>query len=173
MPAVTLDDIVVMLREGRTPKQVAASLGITERAIQNRFDRAGRLSEYRNVVRASEAEASRRVDVEAIMGLADRGMSLNSACIELGYPRATATRRLEDERRMGEFYMRSYAARGHFPIPRIDAMEYHEGPRRVILSMAQKLGSDEDRRALIQAVQSVDSLVSDGAKLSAMCGGNP
>ena len=38
MPVVTLDEIVGMLREGRTPKQVAAFLGITERAIRNRFD---------------------------------------------------------------------------------------------------------------------------------------
>ena len=45
MPVTTLDEIVGMLRKGRTPKQVAASLGITERAIQNRFDRAGRLEE--------------------------------------------------------------------------------------------------------------------------------
>lgn len=171
MPVTTLDEIVGMLREGRTPKQVAASLGITERAIQNRFDRAGRLDEYRNVVMASKAEASGKVDVFALMELADRGMSFNSACIELGYPRATATRRLEDERRMGEFYIRSYAARDNVSIPRIDAVEYHEGPRRVILSMAQRLDSEEDRRALIQAVQSVDFLIRDGARLSQMCGG--
>ena len=173
MPAVTLDEIVVMLREGRTPRQVAASLGVSERAVQNRFDRAGRLSEYRNVVKASEAEASRKVDVEAVMALADRGMSFNSACIALGYPRATATRRLEDERRMGEFYMRSYAARDNIPIPGVDAVGYHEGPRRVILSMAQKLESEGDRRALIRAVESVDVIVRDGARLSAMCGGSP
>ena len=72
---------------------------------------------------------------------------------------------------MGEFYIRSYAARDNVPIPRIDAVEYHEGPRRVILSMAQRLDSEEDRMALIQAVQSVDFLIRDGARLSQMCGG--
>ena len=173
MPVVTLDEIVGMLREGRTPKQVEAFLGITERAIRNRFDRAGRLSEYENIVRDSQAKAAGRVDVSAIMGLADKGMSFNSACIELGYPRATATKRLEDDGRMGEFYIRSYAARDRVVIPKVDAVEYHEGPRRVILSMAAKLDSEEDRAALIQAVQSVDFLIRDGARLSQMCGGTP
>lgn len=173
VPVVTLDEIVGMLREGRTPKQVAVSLGITERAIRNRFDRAGRLSEYENIVLDTQARAADRVDVSALMGMADRGMSFNSACIALGYPRATATKRLEDDGRMGEFYIRSYAARDNVTIPTVDSIGYHQGPRRVILALTNSLESEEDRTALIQAVHDVDLLVRDGATLSRLCGGSP
>ena len=161
-----------MIRDGKSPKMVAADLGISQRAIQNRFDRAGRLDEYRNVVMDAEAKAVARVDADALMECADKGLSLNSACIELGYPRATAIRRLEDERRMGEFYIRTYAARNHTPIPVVDSEVYREGPRRAIVSAIARAPTEDVAESLKEALMSIDRMVSDGAKLSAMCGGN-
>ena len=170
MPVVTLDEIVDRIRGGTAPKTLASELGITERAIRNRFEKAGRLSEYQNIVKSAQAESASRVDVSAIMSLADSGMSFNQACVELGYPRTTATRRLEDDGRMPEFYVRSYAARGGFTVPRVDASSYHEGPRRTFVSLIPKV-SDEDADELRDAIRLMDAMVRDGATLSRICNG--
>ena len=83
MLVVTLDEIVGMLREGRTPKQVAVSLGITERAIRNRFDRAGRLTEYENIVRDSQAKAAGRVDVSAGYEISNWYVGIDGEYVEI------------------------------------------------------------------------------------------
>lgn len=166
----TLDEILELIRGGRTPKDVAGGLGITERAIRNRFQSAGRLQEYDNTVRAMESERARNVDLSALMGFADQGRTLNQACVDLGYARADVMRRLEDDGRVVEFYARRYSALNGSRVPAVDAMGYHSGPRSVLVSLIPGL-SDEDAARLRDAITSIDQLVRDGASLSRLCGG--
>lgn len=170
MPIATLDEILESVRNGTRPDEVARAHGVTERYIRNRMDAAGRFEEYRNAIMACEAVNVRQVDVEGLMERADRGLTLNLACVDMGYPRATATRRLSEEGRLGEFYIRSCAAIRGQKVPSVDSASYFDGPRSVLVSLVPKL-SDEDAVHLREAIWSLDVMIRDGAALSRMCGG--
>lgn len=170
MPIATLDEILESVRNGTRPKEVARLHGVTERYIRDRMDAAGRSVEYRNAVLACEAVNVRQVDVEGLMERADRGLTFNLACVDMGYPRATATRRLMDEGRMGEFYIRSCAAIRGQKVPSVDSTAYFDSPRTVLVSLIPKL-SEDDAERLRRAIEEMDRTIRDGATLSRMCGG--
>lgn len=166
----TLDEIISMVRDGLTSRAIAGELGVSERYIRNRFQEAGRLSEYRNALMDAGARRAAAVDVDAIMGFADEGMTLNRACVEAGCSRADALARLEDESRVVEFYARSYAAREGGRLPVVDAGSYHAGPREFLVSLIPGLSpGDADR--MRAAIGSLDAMARDGAALSRLCGG--
>ena len=167
---MTLDEIMERIRSGTDPKDLASELGVSERTFRNRATQAGRLGEYKAVVASYRATQASSIDVDSLMSLADRGTSLNDACVQLGYRRTTATSRLTSENRLAEFYMRSQEARGGRTIPSVSSETYHSGPREVLISAIPQLPK-ENRQTFMDAVRSVDSMISDADRLSRLCGG--
>lgn len=167
---ITLDEVFERLRSGTHPRELADELGVSERTLRNRSVQAGRLEEYRASVAAGRSRMAWQVDIDRLMSCADRGMSFNSACVECGYRRTTASMRLEDEGRMGEYHMRQQEARKGRIIPKVSAQEYRQGARMTLVSLVPKL-SEADADALRAAIESIDRAMSDGDALSRLCGG--
>lgn len=168
--SIALDEVFERIRTGTSPKELASELGISERTLRYRATQAGRLPEYKAVVEAYYSGERSKIDVDGLMDMADRGMSLNSACIEMGYSRTTATNRMEDEGRLAEFYMRSQEARRGKSIPRVSSETYHNGPRETLIGMMSKIPA-ESVDAYRDAILSIDSMISDADRLSRLCGG--
>ena len=165
-----MDEVFERLRTGTHPRDLADELGVSQKTLRNRSVQAGRLEEYKASVAAGRSHREWLVDVDRLMSCADRGMSFNSACVECGYCRTTASMRLEDEGRMGEYYIRQQEARKGREIPRVSAPEYRQGARLTLVSLMPKL-SEEDADALRAAIEYVDRAMSDGDALSRLCGG--
>ena len=169
---VTLDEIFERVRRGQTPRQVASDLGITMCAIRNRMREAGRWDEFQAVAAMTTADLVAAVDVGALMAKASEGVSLNRACVELGYTRAVAEEALESVDRTAEYHVRRQAARMGIPVPSLDAMSYHKGPRAAITAVIPLL-DDERRASVMEALTAIDGMIRDGATLSRICGGSP
>ena len=167
---ITLDEVFERLRSGTHPRELAEELGVSQKTLRNRSVQAGRLEEYKASVAAGRAHQAWLVDIDRLMACADRGMSFNSACVECGYCRTTASMRLEDEGRMGEYYLRQQEARKGHVIPKVSAQEYRQGARLTLVSLMPKL-SEEDADALRAAIEFIDRAMSDGDALSRLCGG--
>lgn len=167
---ITLDEVLERIRNGTDPKDLAREMGVNERTLRYRATVAGRLPEYRSVVDTFRADQRSAVDVDGLMKLADRGQSLNSACVEVGCARSTATARLESDGRLAEFYMRSQEARRGKTIPRVSSEEYHQGPRMVLVGMMAQIPEDS-RDAYRSAILRIDGMMSDADRLSRLCGG--
>ena len=169
---VTLDEVFEMVRRGRTPRQVASDLGITMGVLRNRLRDAGRWEEFQAVAAKATADLVSSVDVDALMAKASEGVSLNRACVELGYSRAVAEEALESEGRTAEFHVRRQAHRLGVTTPSVDSTAYRRGPRNVIVGVIPLLDEDR-RRSVMQALAAIDTMVRDGATLSRICGGSP
>ena len=165
-----MDEVFERLRTGTHLRDLADELGVSQKTLRNRSVQAGRLEDYKASVAAGRSHREWLVDVDRLMSCADRGMSFNSACVECGYCRTTASMRLEDEGRMGEYYIRQQEARKGREIPRVSAQEYRQGARLALVSLMPKL-SEEDADALRAAIEYVDRAMSDGDALSRLCGG--
>ena len=161
--SITLDEVFERIRTGTDPKALADELGVSERTLRYRATSAGRLSEYKAVVDAYHAGKRSEVDVDRLMALADEGQSLNSACVEVGCARSTATARLENDGRLAEFYMRSQEARRGKTIPQVSS-------RTVLIGMMAQIPEDS-RDEYRSAILRIDGMMSDADKLSRLCGG--
>lgn len=168
--SITLDEVFERIRTGTDPKALAHELGVSERTLRYRATSAGRLPEYKAVVDAYHAGKRSEVDVDRLMALADEGRSLNSACVEVGCARSTATARLENDGRLAEFYMRSQETRRGKTIPQVSSEEYHQGPRTVLIGMMAQIPEDS-RDEYRSAILRIDGMMSDADKLSRLCGG--
>lgn len=170
MSMITLDEVLERIRSGTDPKELASEIGVSERTFRNRASKAGRLPEYKAVVASYRASEASKIDLDALMALADQGMSLNAACVKVGCSRTTATDRLTSENRLAEFYVRSQEARNGRTIPVVSSQEYHSGPRETLISAIPKL-PPETKEAFMGAIRAVDSMISDADRLSRLCGG--
>jgi len=168
---MSLDEIMECIRSGEDPKDLAMKMGVNERTIRYRASVAGRSAEYIDVKKKNMSDRTSSVDVSSLMALADKGMTLDSACVELGHPKKIVTLRLENDGRLAEFYIRSQESRQGNPIPVISSEEYHEGPREILISVIPKL-PESMRDSMKEAIQAVDRMISDGSRLSRLCGGD-
>jgi len=164
----SLDEVLDLIREGQSPKDVAEEIGISERSLAMRFEQAGRTEEYKQVKSTFKAVSASSVDVKKIMELADSGVTLKKACCILHYPRSVVIKRLDGDNRHIEYYVRSISAANHIDVPRIDSETYFMGPREIIVGIIPLL-PDDLREAVSGALDQIDGYITDGATLSRMC----
>ncbi|MBQ9690188.1 MAG: hypothetical protein IJV47_06240 [Candidatus Methanomethylophilaceae archaeon] len=168
---LSLDEVLELIREGQSPKDVAEQIGITERSLAMRFESADRLEEYKMAKSTFKAVSTSSVDVGKLMALADSGETLMRACCVLHYPRSVVIKRLNDDNRHIEYYVRYISAENHIDVPKVDSEGYFMGPREILVGLVPALPEDL-QETLSGCIDQIDEYVKNGATLSRMCRGD-
>ncbi len=165
-----LAEILDALRGGMPPNEVYRMGETTEPAIRARVARAGMMDEFRAALKANRLYRSQHLDIERVMVCADRGMTLTSACIDMGVQEGIVRDRLFDDDRWVEFNARYMSARRGSARPVVSPEGYHDGPRTVLTSAMAHI-PESDRSSFREAIARVDAMVRDGGELSRLCWG--